>query len=111
MSPAGTRASDYEFDLPPDLIAQAPLARRDASRLMVVDRAAGTVAHRTFADLPALARPGDALVLNTTRVFRARLLGTRDSGRPAEVLLLRPLGGDEWEAMVRPGGKLGPGRA
>jgi S-adenosylmethionine:tRNA ribosyltransferase-isomerase len=110
MSAAGLRAADYEFDLPAGLIAQEPLARRDASRLLVVDRRAGTLAHRTFADLPTLAAPGDALVLNTTRVFRARLLGTRDSGRPAEVLLLRALGGDEWEAMVRPGGKLGAGR-
>lgn len=109
----GARTADYDFALPPALIAQAPLARRDASRLMVVDRAAGTIAHRTFADLPSLMAPGDALVLNTTRVLRARLLGTRDSGRPAEVLLLRPLPDvepDVWEAMVRPGGKLGAGR-
>jgi S-adenosylmethionine:tRNA ribosyltransferase-isomerase len=110
MSAPGTRTADYDFDLPPALVAQAPLPRRDASRLMVVDRRAGTVAHRTFADLPALLAPGDALVLNTTRVFRARLLGRRDSGRPAEVLLLRPLGDGTWEAMVRPGGKLGAGR-
>lgn len=111
MPPAlGLRTADYDFALPPELIAQAPLAQRDASRLMVVDRAAGTVAHRTFADLPSLLAPGDALVRNTTRVFRARLLGTRDSGRPAEVLLLRVLGDGVWEAMVRPGGKLGAGR-
>jgi S-adenosylmethionine:tRNA ribosyltransferase-isomerase len=106
----GTRTADYDFALPADLVAQAPLARRDASRLMVVDRRAGTVAHRAFADLPGLTAPGDLLVLNTTRVFRARLLGTRDSGRPAEVLLLRALGDDVWEAMVRPGGKRGAGR-
>ncbi len=109
-SAAGLRAADYDFALPEALVAQAPLARRDASRLMVVDRRAGTVAHGAFADLPSLLAPGDALVLNTTRVFRARLLGTRDSGRPAEILLLRHLGADEWEAMVRPGGKLGAGR-
>jgi S-adenosylmethionine:tRNA ribosyltransferase-isomerase len=112
MSTPGSRTADYDFALPPDLIAQAPLARRDESRLMVVDRAAGTIAHRTFADLPSLMAPGDALVLNTTRVFRARLLGTRDgSGAPAEVLLLRAL--DDaglFEAMVSPGGKLKPGR-
>lgn len=106
----GTRTSDYDFALPASLIAQAPLARRDASRLMVVDRAAGTIAHRGFADLPSLMAPGDAVVVNTTRVLRARLLGTRDSGRPAEVLLLRDLGDGTWEAMVRPGGKLGAGR-
>jgi S-adenosylmethionine:tRNA ribosyltransferase-isomerase len=106
----GDRTSHYDFALPQSLVAQAPLARRDASRLMVVDRAAGTVAHRGFADLPALMAPDDVLVVNTTRVFRARLLGTRDSGRPAEVLLLRDLRDGTWEAMVRPGGKLGAGR-
>ena len=110
MPAPGHRTADYDFALPPGLVAQAPLARRDASRLMVVDRRAGTIAHHAFTDLPSLMRPGDALVLNTTRVFRARLLATRDSGRPAEILLLRHLGGDDWEAMVRPGGKLGAGR-
>jgi S-adenosylmethionine:tRNA ribosyltransferase-isomerase len=112
MREPGTRTADYDFVLPPELVAQAPLERRDASRLMVVDRAAGTIAHRTFADLPSLTAPGDLLVLNTTRVFRARLLGTRDgSGAPAEVLLLRALDdGGTYEAMVSPGGKLKPGR-
>jgi S-adenosylmethionine:tRNA ribosyltransferase-isomerase len=112
MSAPGSRTADYDFALPAALIAQAPLARRDASRLMVVDRAAGTIAHRTFGDLPALTAPGDLLVLNTTRVFRARLLGARDgSGAPAEVLLLRALAADgTYEAMVSPGGKLKPGR-
>ena len=106
----GTRTADYDFDLPPELIAQRPAERRDASRLMVVDRAAGTVAHRTFADLAELIPAGDALAVNTTRVFRARLLGRRDSGAPAEVFLLRALDGERWEAMVSPGGKLKPGR-
>jgi len=111
-SARGDRTSDYDFVLPEALVAQTPLARRDASRLMVVDRAAGTVAHRTFADLPALMAPGDALVLNTTRVFRARLLGRRDSGAQAEVMLLRvqPDMPATWEAMVHPGAKLKPGR-
>jgi S-adenosylmethionine:tRNA ribosyltransferase-isomerase len=77
---------------------------------MVVDRAAGTIAHHVFRDLPQFLRAGDALVLNTTRVFRARLRGHRDSGRPAEVFLLRELGPDTWEAMVQPGSKLKPGR-
>ena len=104
------RTSDFAYELPPELIAQAPLARRDDSRIMVVDRAAGTVAHRTFRDLPGLMRADDVLVRNTTRVFRARLLGTRDSGAPAEIFLLRPLGDDRWEAMVHPGGKLHPPR-
>ena len=107
---AGLRTADYDFELPPALIAQQPAARRDGSRLMVVDRAAQTVAHREFRELPDLVRPGDVLALNTTRVIRARLLGTRDSGAPAEVFLLRPVGGARWEAMVSPGAKLKPGR-
>ena len=77
---------------------------------MVVDRANATIAHRTFRDVAELIPPGDALVLNTTRVFRARLLGTRESGAPAEIFLLRPFGADMFEAMVHPGGKLRPGR-
>ena len=107
---AGSRTSDYAFDLPPELIAQTPPETRGASRLMVVDRASATIAHRTFADLPSYVPAGDVLVRNTTRVMRARLLGTRDSGAPAEILLLKPLGGARFEAMVRPGGKLRPGR-
>ena len=77
---------------------------------MVVDRATGAITHYQFRDIAALIPANDLIVLNTTRVFRARLLGTRDSGSPAEVLLLKPLGGDRWEAMVHPGGKLKPGR-
>lgn len=77
---------------------------------MLVNRESATIEHRTFRDLTALIPPGDAIVLNTTRVYRARLLGTRDSGAPAEILLLKPLGDDRYEAMVHPGGKLKPGR-
>jgi len=77
---------------------------------MVVHRASGKIEHMTFRDLPQLIPSGDAIVLNTTRVFRARLLGTRDSGAPAELLLLKALGDDRYEAMVHPGGKLIPGR-
>lgn len=106
----GGRTADYAFDLPPELIAQAPPAERGASRLMVIDRSAGAIAHHTFADLPAFMPRGDVLVRNTTRVMRARLLGTRDSGAPAEILLLKSLGGARFEAMVRPGGKVKPGR-
>ncbi|HEY0996005.1 MAG TPA: S-adenosylmethionine:tRNA ribosyltransferase-isomerase, partial [Gemmatimonadaceae bacterium] len=80
--PHGTRASDYDFHLPPDLIAQAPAARRDESRLLVVHREAGTLEHRRFRDLAAYIPAGDLLAVNTTRVFRARLLGHRDSGAP-----------------------------
>lgn len=75
-----------------------------------MNRSTGEIEHKRFADLSELIPAGDALVLNTTRVFRARLLGIRDNGTPAEVLLLRSLGGLEWEAMVHPGGKLKPGR-
>jgi S-adenosylmethionine:tRNA ribosyltransferase-isomerase len=106
----GERTSDYDFDLPSSQIAQKPLERRDASRLMVVDRANGSLTHRTFADIVELIEPSDVLVVNRTRVLRARLLGTRASGAPAEILLLKALGGGEFEAMVSPGGKLKPGR-
>jgi S-adenosylmethionine:tRNA ribosyltransferase-isomerase len=108
--PDGLRTADYDFALPPDRIAQVPVARRDESRLMVVHRVSGAVEHRRFRELTELTKPGDALVLNTTRVLRARLLGRRDSGAPAEVLLLKRLGDGCYEAMVSPGGKLKPGR-
>ena len=110
MTTRGSRTSDYDFTLPADRIAQVPLARRDESRLLVVNRDNGRVAHRRIGELAELVAPGDALVVNTSRVVRARLLGHRDSGAPAEVLLLKPLGDDRYEAMVHPGGKLKPGR-
>lgn len=106
----GQKTSDYEFELPAGLIAQAPLAERSASRLMVVHRASGRIEHRGFPDLVALMDPRDLLVLNTSRVFKARLLGKRNNGARAEVLLLKPAGDGCWEAMVSPGGKLKPGR-
>ena len=106
----GTRTSHYDFDLPPERIAQHPPERRGDSRLMVVNRSTGEISHKQFSDLEQLIPAGDAIVLNTTRVFRARLLGVRDNGAAAEVLLLRPLGDALWEAMVHPGGKLKPGR-
>ena len=106
----GTRVADYDFALPDTLIAQHPVEHRDESRLMVIDRASGDIAHGQFRDLVSLIPPRDALVLNTTKVIRARLLGTRPSGAPAEVLLLKALGDDVWEAMVQPGAKLQPGK-
>ena len=106
----GSRTSDYDYELPDDRIAQRPVEPRDASRLFVLDRASGSVSHRTFRDLLDLIPSGDALVVNTTKVFRARLLGTRESGGPAEILLLRPLDATHFEAMIHPGGKLRPGR-
>ncbi|MDQ2666425.1 MAG: tRNA preQ1(34) S-adenosylmethionine ribosyltransferase-isomerase QueA [Gemmatimonadota bacterium] len=108
--PSGLLTADYDFDLPPQLIAQTPLAR-GASRLMVVDRAAATITHRLFSDLTALTTPGDLLVVNRSKVVKARLLGKRiGSGAPAEIFLLSPLGDGRYEAMVSPGGKLKPGR-
>jgi S-adenosylmethionine:tRNA ribosyltransferase-isomerase len=106
----GMRTSDYDFELPPDQIAQEPLARRDASRLMVIERATGSISHRTFGDIVKLIAPPDVLVVNRTRVLRARLLGHRASGAPAEILILKAVGDGEYEAMVSPGGKLKPGR-
>jgi S-adenosylmethionine:tRNA ribosyltransferase-isomerase len=108
--PDGSLTSHYDFDLPADRIAQTPAERRDESRLMVLNREHQSIEHRTFRDLPGLIPSGDVIVLNTTKVFRARLLGTRDSGAPAEVLLLKPLGDNRYEAMVHPGGKLKAGR-
>lgn len=107
--------SAFDFELPPDRIAQYPHERRDESRLLVLDRATGRIAHRRFRDLLDLIPAGDALVLNETRVFPARLLGRRAGGGHAEVLLLHPVaGGGEaggrWEALVRPGSKLKAGK-
>lgn len=109
-APKGSRTSDYDYDLPEARIAQRPVEPRDASRMLVVDRATGSLAHRTFRDVAELIPDGDAIVLNTTKVFKARLLGHRDSGGPAEILLLRPLDETHYEAMIHPGGKLRPGR-
>ncbi|MCC6243998.1 MAG: tRNA preQ1(34) S-adenosylmethionine ribosyltransferase-isomerase QueA [Gemmatimonadaceae bacterium] len=106
----GLRTSDYDYQLPEERIAQRPVEPRDGSRLMVVDRAQSTISHRTFRDLAELIPAGDAIVVNTTRVFRARLLGHRESGGPAEILLLRPIDGEHYEAMIHPGGKLRPGK-
>jgi S-adenosylmethionine:tRNA ribosyltransferase-isomerase len=107
----GSRTSDFDYVLPPDRIAQQPNAHRDASRLLIVRRDTGQLDHGTFSDLVSLVPGGDALVVNTTRVMHARLLGRRDSGAPAEILLLRRVAGDKrFEAMVHPGGKLHPGR-
>ncbi|MFN2601673.1 MAG: tRNA preQ1(34) S-adenosylmethionine ribosyltransferase-isomerase QueA [Gemmatimonadaceae bacterium] len=110
MTAKGTLTSNYDYDLPQDRIAQSPAAMRDESKLMVVHRDSGSIEHKTFRDIVDVIPAGDAIVLNTTRVIRARLLGTRDSGAPAEVLLLKSLGDDRYEAMVHPGGKLKPGR-
>jgi S-adenosylmethionine:tRNA ribosyltransferase-isomerase len=104
------RASDFDYPLPPELIAQEPLPDRAASRLLVVDRARGHVRHLRFAELLALVAPGDVLVLNVSRVIPARLRGTRDGGAAAELLLVRELPDGTWLALGHPGGKLKPGR-
>ncbi|HIV20960.1 MAG TPA: S-adenosylmethionine:tRNA ribosyltransferase-isomerase, partial [Candidatus Scatomorpha stercorigallinarum] len=103
------KTSDFYYDLPPELIAQTPLERRDASRLLVLGRESGEIRHSTFDHLPDFLRPGDCLVMNDSRVLPARLLGTRETGGAVEVLLLRDLGGGEWECLTRPGKKTRPG--
>lgn len=110
MTRDGSRTSHYDFDLPAGRIAQHPTERRGDSRLMVVNRSTGEISHKRFGDLEQMIPARDAIVLNTARVFHARLLGVRDNQAPAEVLLLRSLGDPLWEAMVHPGGKLKPGR-
>ncbi len=103
--------SDFEYDLPPDLIAHYPAKPRDASRLLVLPPGGG-LDHRRFRDLPGLLQRGDLLVVNDTRVVRARLLGTRPGGGQAEVFLLRPSPEEGlWEAYVKPGKRLKPGVA
>ena len=103
------KTSDFDFQLPEELIAQTPLERRDASRLLTLDRESGAVGHHHFYDLPRFLRPGDCLVLNDSRVLPARLIGHRPTGGACEVLLLVDKGGDLWECLVRPGRKLKPG--
>ena len=104
------RPSDFEYDLPPELIAQEPLADRAASRLLVLDRSSGVVRHARFPDLVDLVAPEDVLVLNVSRVIPARLRGSREMGAPAELLVVRELPDGTWLAMGHPGGKLKPGR-
>ena len=104
------RLSDFDYHLPAEQIAQAPLADRSASRLLVLERASGTIRHLHFRDLPDLIPAADVLVINTSRVIPARLLGKRDGGQPAEILLVRAASDDTWLAMAHPGGKLKPGR-
>lgn len=95
------RMKDFDYYLPPELIAQEPVEPRDASRLMVVDRATGTIAHHIFRDLPQLLRPGDLLVYNESRVIPARLFARKPTGGRVEILLLRPRSEAVWEALVR----------
>ncbi|MDQ0287280.1 S-adenosylmethionine:tRNA ribosyltransferase-isomerase [Desulfofundulus luciae] len=102
--------SDFDYDLPPELIAQDPAPRRDESRLMVLFRDDGRMEHRLFRDIVEYLSPQDVLVVNDTRVIPARLTGCKaQGGAEVEVLLLRPLDEWRWEALVRPGRRLRPG--
>ena len=101
------KTQDFYFDLPPELIAQTPIIKRDASRLLVLPKEEGEVAHRHFYDLTDYLRPGDCLILNDSRVLPARLLGQRlPGGGACEVLLLIDRGDNVWECLVRPGKRL-----
>ncbi|MGI9952661.1 tRNA preQ1(34) S-adenosylmethionine ribosyltransferase-isomerase QueA [Moorellaceae bacterium AZ2] len=104
------RVEEFDYYLPPELIAQEPVEPRDASRLLVLHRQDGRLEHRRFYDLPRYLEKGDILVLNDTRVIPARLFGRKaGTGGRVEVLLLNPLGGDRWETLVRPGRRVPPG--
>lgn len=103
------KTSDFYYDLPQELIAQTPLQRRDSSRLMTLDRHSGAIGHHHFYELPDFLREGDCLVLNNSRVLPARLIGRRETGGAAEILLLTDRGDNVWECLVRPGKKLRAG--
>ena len=103
------KTSDFDFELPEELIAQTPLERRDTSRLLTLNKTTGEIEHHHFYELPQFLRPGDCLVLNNSRVLPARLIGRRLTGGVCEVLLLVDKGDNVWECLVRPGRKLKPG--
>ena len=103
------KTSDFIYDLPEERIAQTPVEPRDHSRLMVIDRSTGAITHRHFYDITSYLRPGDALVVNETRVIPARLIGERGGGGVCELLLLKQLGPKRWETLARPGRRLKPG--
>jgi S-adenosylmethionine:tRNA ribosyltransferase-isomerase len=105
-----TKITDYDYHLPPELIAQHPVDPRDTARLLVLDRKTHTLGHDTFFHLDGYLQAGDLLIVNNTKVIAARLFGKLAGGGKGEVFLLRPLDGDllTWEALVRPGRKLQP---
>lgn len=105
------KTSDFYYDLPPELIAQTPIDKRDDSRLLCLDKKTGEIDHRRFFELPSLLNKGDCLVLNDSRVIPARLFGRRASGAAVEVVLLRDRGGGLWECLTRPGRKTKKGAA
>ena len=104
------KLSEFDFELPEELIAQHPVEKRDTSRLMVVNRENGNIEHRHFYDILDYLKPGDVLVRNNTKVIPARLYGVKEeTGANVEFLLLKRIDGDIWEVMVKPGKKLMPG--
>jgi S-adenosylmethionine:tRNA ribosyltransferase-isomerase len=103
------RSDELDYELPQELIAQHPTDRRDASRLLVYERATGAIRHRSFAELPDELATDELVVVNDTRVVPARIRGRRASGGDAEVLLLERVGDREWEALARPSRRLRPG--
>ncbi len=98
--------SDFDYNLPEELIAQVPIEKRDESRLMVLDRKTETIEHKTFKDIIDYLEPGDCLVRNNTKVIPARIYGKKETGANVEFLLLNNIEGDVWESIVRPGNKL-----
>ena len=100
------KVSDFEYDLPKELIAQIPIEKRDESRLMVLERNKQTIEHRKFKDIIEYLNPGDVLVRNNTKVIPARIYGKKETGANVEFLLLKNIEGDIWECIVRPGNKL-----
>ena len=100
------KVSEFNYDLPEELIAQVPIKNRDESRLMVVNREKRTIEHKTFKDIIDYLEPGDCLVRNNTKVIPARLYGKKETGANVEFLLLNNIEGDIWESIVRPGNKL-----
>lgn len=104
------KTSDFNFDLPQELIAQDPLEDRSSSRLMVLNKESGEITHRIFHDITEYLHPGDCLVINDTKVIPARLIGTKeDTGAHIEILLLKRKENDIWETLVKPGKKCRPG--
>lgn len=103
------KVSDFNYDLPEELIAQHPYEKRDEARLMVLHRNTKQIEHKVFKDIIDYLEPGDCLVLNDTKVIPARLYGKKNTGAKVEFLLLKRIENDDWEAMVRPGNKLKAG--
>ena len=100
------KVTDFDYELPEELIAQTPIEKRDESRLMVLDRKEQTIEHKHFKDIIDYLEPGDVLVRNNTKVIPARLYGKKETGAKVEILLLNNMEKDIWECIVRPGNKL-----